>query len=66
MVTHVHRLSIAARLLTGCAILLGAAAVFHFQHGRWGTGGRVLMNMNPSEAVTRLAGQFAAVSSSLS
>ena len=40
-----------------------AAAVFHFQHGRWGTGGRVLMNMNPSEAVTRLAGQFAAVSS---
>lgn len=30
MVTHVHRLSIAARLLTGCAILLGAAAVFHF------------------------------------
>lgn len=39
-----------------------AAAVFHFQHGRWGTGGRVLMNMNPSEAVTRLAGQFAPVS----
>lgn len=35
-----------------------AAAVFHYQHGRWGTGGRVLMNMNPSEAVTRLSGQF--------
>ncbi|TXT36458.1 MAG: hypothetical protein FD138_980 [Planctomycetota bacterium] len=35
-----------------------AAAVFHYQHGRWGTGGRVLMNMNPAEAVTRLAGQF--------
>jgi len=35
-----------------------AAAVFHFQHGRWGTGGRVLMNMNPAEAVTRLSEQF--------
>jgi hypothetical protein len=41
-----------------------AAAVFHFQHGRWGTGGRVLMNMNPAEAVTRLAGQFAPVTGS--
>lgn len=38
-----------------------AAAVFHYQHGRWGTGGRVLMNMNPAEAVARLAGQFAPV-----
>lgn len=38
-----------------------AAAVFHYQHGRWGTGGRVLMNMNPAEAVTRLAGQFTPV-----
>lgn len=38
-----------------------AAAVFHFQRGRWGTGGRVLMNMNPTEAVARLAGQFAPV-----
>ena len=35
-----------------------AAAVFHYQKGRWGTGGRVLMNMNPAEAVTRLVGQF--------
>ena len=35
-----------------------AAAVFHFQRGRWSTGGRVLMNMNPAEAVTRLFGQF--------
>lgn len=38
-----------------------AAAVFHYQRGRWGTGGRVLMNMNPAEAVSRLAGQFAPV-----
>ena len=43
-----------------------SAAVFHFQNGRWGTGGRVLMNMNPAEAVTRLAGQFAPVVSSVS
>ena len=35
-----------------------AAAVFQFQRGRWSTGGRVMMNMNPAEAVTRLAGQF--------
>ena len=38
-----------------------AAAVFQYQRGKWGTGGRVLMNMNPAEAVTRLAGQFAPV-----
>jgi hypothetical protein len=35
-----------------------AAAVFHFQNGRWGTGGKALFNMNPLEAVERLAGQF--------
>lgn len=43
-----------------------AAAVFHYQRERWGTGGRVLMNMNPAEAVTRLAGQFAPVTASSS
>ncbi len=35
-----------------------AAAVFHYQRGRWSTAGRVLMNMNPAEAITRLSGQF--------
>ena len=30
MVTHVRRLAIAARLLKGCAVLLGAASLFHF------------------------------------
>lgn len=35
-----------------------AAAVFHFQKGRWSTGGKALFNMNPSEAVARLIGQF--------
>ena len=39
-----------------------AAAVFHFQKGRWGTGGRPLFNMNPRDAVERLQGQFEPVS----
>lgn len=35
-----------------------AAAVFHYQHGLWGTGGRPLFNMNPEDALIRLEGQF--------
>jgi hypothetical protein len=35
-----------------------ACAVFHYQQGKWGTGGRALFNMNASDAVERLAGQF--------
>ncbi len=35
-----------------------AAAVFHYQHGRWGTGGRALFNMNPADALVRLEQQF--------
>ena len=35
-----------------------AAAVFHFRNGRWGTGGRALFNLNPQDALARLAGQF--------
>lgn len=35
-----------------------AAAVFHYQHGRWGTGGRALFNMNADDALIRLEGQF--------
>lgn len=35
-----------------------AAAVFHFQNGQWGTGGRALFNMNPHDALERLSGQF--------
>ena len=38
-----------------------ASAVFHFSHGHWGTGGKALFNMNPSEAIARLDGQFAPV-----
>lgn len=35
-----------------------AAALFHYQRGRWGTGGRPLFNMNPRDAVARFEGQF--------
>lgn len=35
-----------------------ACAVFHYQQGKWGTGGRALFNMNATDAVERLAGQF--------
>lgn len=35
-----------------------AAALFHYQSGRWGTGGRALFNMNPADAIDRLAHQY--------
>ena len=40
-----------------------AAAVFHFSDGQWGTGGRALFNMNPQDAVARLAGQYSPLQS---
>jgi hypothetical protein len=36
--------------------LRDASAVFHYQNGAWGTGGRVLFNMDPSTAAARLGG----------
>ena len=35
-----------------------AAAVFHYERGNWGTGGRALFNMSPGDAIKRLEGQF--------
>ena len=35
-----------------------AAAVFHYERGQWGTGGRALFNMNPADALERLQEQF--------
>lgn len=35
-----------------------ATALFHYSNGKWGTGGKALFNMNPQDALTRLAGQF--------
>ncbi len=40
-----------------------AAAVFHYQQGQWGTGGRALFNMNPADALLRLQGQFEPIGS---
>lgn len=34
--------------------LRDASAVFHYQNGNWGTGGRVLFNMDPATAAVRL------------
>lgn len=39
-------------------LLRDAAALFHFQNGCWGTGGRALFNMNPDDALNRLADQY--------
>ena len=38
-----------------------ACAVFHYQYGQWGTGGKALFNMNADDVVSRLQGQFIAV-----
>jgi hypothetical protein len=38
-----------------------ASAVFHYAHGRWGTGGRVLFNLSPEQALVHYADQFEAV-----
>lgn len=42
------------------------SAVFHYRRGSWGTGGRALFNMNPRDAVVRLAGQYAEISPDVS
>jgi hypothetical protein len=39
-----------------------ASALFHYQNGIWGTGGKALFNMNPSSAVQRLVGQYEPIS----
>ncbi len=35
-----------------------AVALFHYQAGQWGTGGRALFNMNPDDALSRLVSQY--------
>lgn len=39
-------------------LLRDGCALFHYEHGDWGTGGRVVFNMNPQEALTRFAQQY--------
>ena len=38
-----------------------AVALFHYQFGQWGTGGRAVFNFNPQEALTRFADQYEAI-----
>lgn len=40
-----------------------AVALFHYHAGRWGTGGRALFNMNPSDALVRFKDQFEPIES---
>lgn len=42
-------------------LLRDGCALFHYQSGDWGTGGRVVFNMNPREALTRFAQQYDAI-----
>lgn len=48
--------------VTAVSTLRDATAVFHYQRGRWGTGGKALFNMNPTDAVARLGPQCEPVS----
>lgn len=38
-----------------------AAALFHYQYGNWGTGGRALFNMDPDAALDRLKDQYESI-----
>lgn len=38
--------------------LRDATAVFHYHRGQWGTGGRALLNMTPTEALTHFEQQY--------
>jgi hypothetical protein len=41
-----------------------AAALFHYRDGSWGTGGRALFNMDPTDALERLNDQYEAIDAS--
>jgi len=43
-------------------LLRDGCALFHYQVERWGTGGRVLFNMNPQDALARFSDQYEPVS----
>ena len=45
-------------------LIRDATAIFHFQDGHWGTGGRAMFNMDPHAAIDRLVGQFEPVTAS--
>jgi len=39
-----------------------ACALFHYQQGKWGTGGRALFNLDPNMAIERFGDQYLALS----
>lgn len=42
-------------------LLRDGCALFHYQQRNWGTGGRVVFNMNPHEALVRFEHQYEGV-----
>jgi hypothetical protein len=44
--------------LEAVGMVRDAAALFHYERGRWGTGGRALFNMNPADALRHFRGQI--------
>jgi len=50
--------------LEAVGMVRDAAAVFHYHRGQWGTGGRALFNMNPTDALVHLRGQYEPIDSS--
>ncbi len=49
--------------LEAVGMVRDAAALFHYHRGQWGTGGRALFNMNPTDALVHLRGQFEPIES---
>jgi len=49
--------------LEAVGMVRDAAALFHYHRGRWGTGGRALFNMNPTDALVHLKGQLEPIDS---
>jgi hypothetical protein len=44
-------------------LIRDATALFHFERRHWGTGGRALFNMNPSDALVHFKGQIEPIES---
>jgi hypothetical protein len=47
------------------SLIRDGSAVFHYQNGQWGTGGRLLFNMSPELATSRLGEQFEIVDAAI-
>jgi hypothetical protein len=49
--------------LEAVGMVRDAAALFHYHRGQWGTGGRALFNMNPTDALAHFRGQIEPIES---